>query len=51
MTEPWQILNYLEHNLDILEKDLKGRPFCSTEHQRVQICQTLVKSLKDKESE
>ena len=51
MTEPWQILNYLEHNLDILEKDLKDRIFCSTEHQRVQVCLTLVKSLKEKESQ
>ncbi len=51
MTDAWQILNYLEHNLDILEKDLKRPPSRPTAHQRVQNCLALVKMLKDKESE
>lgn len=51
MTDAWQILNYLEHNLDILEKDLQRPPSRPTAHQRVQNCIALVKMLKDKESE
>lgn len=51
MTEPGQILNYLEHNLEILEKDLKRPPSRPTAHQRVQNCIALVKMLKKKESD
>ena len=51
MTDAWQILNYLEHNLNILEKDLQRPPSRPTAHQRVQNCIALVKMLKDKESE
>ncbi len=51
MTEPGQIIDYLEHNLEILEKDLKRPPSRPTAHQRVQNCIALVKMLKEKESQ
>lgn len=51
MTEPGQIIDYLEHNLEILEKDLKRPPSRPTAHQRVQNCIALVKMLKEKESD
>jgi len=50
MTEPDQIISYLEHNLEILEKDLQRSPARPTAHQRVQNCLALVRMLKDKES-
>lgn len=51
MTEPGQIINLLEHNLEILEKDLQRPPSRPTAHQRVQNCVALIKMLKNKESD